>query len=168
MMVFRLFSLLFSYPSPEVVKLIEQLSNNKIFAKVESVSVFNSADLADLQVEYTRLFVNSYPTLLCPPYESFHREGALYGNAVTEVLQLYHQYQLEYVYDGEPPDHISVELDFFAETSDQEFLDRMRQWIPQFTAGVKKNSTIYGVFAGDLEDLLCAYPHKAMYGSMGT
>ncbi len=54
----------------------------------------------------------------------------------------------------EPPDHISVKLDFLAESGDKDFLDRMRQWVPQFTKRVKECSAVFGVFAGELEELL--------------
>jgi nitrate reductase assembly molybdenum cofactor insertion protein NarJ len=152
---FRLFSLLFSYPTQEVIGSIEKLSQHESAFELESLDLLSVADLAYLQTEYTRLFVNSYPTLLCPPYESFYREGMLYGNAVSEVMAIYRQKGLAYVYQGEPPDHISVELDFLAETGDQNFLARMRQWVPQFTARVKENSANYGLLARELEDLLC-------------
>jgi nitrate reductase assembly molybdenum cofactor insertion protein NarJ len=154
--VFRLFSLLFAYPAPEVVKSIEELLQHESLAKLESAKLLDTVDLADLQTEYVRLFVNSYPTLLCPPYESFYREGTVYGNTVNQVRELFKQSGLAYVYEGEPPDHISAELDFLAETGDQSFTNRMCQWVPEFTARVKKNSAEYKVFARELEDLLHA------------
>ena len=49
-----------------------------------------------------------------------------------------------------------MELDFLAETGDEAFLERMRQWVPRFAEEVKRNSTTYGVLAGELEDLLCS------------
>jgi nitrate reductase assembly molybdenum cofactor insertion protein NarJ len=155
--VFGLFSLLFAYPTPGVIKSIAELSKHQSLAKLESVKLLETIDLADLQPEYVRLFVNSHPTLLCPPYESFYREGMVYGNTVNQIMELFKQSGLAYIYEGEPPDHISVELDFLAETGDQSFLNRMCQWVPEFTARVKKNSAGYKVFAQELEDLLHAH-----------
>ncbi len=156
MIAFRLFSLLFAYPAPDVMESIRKLSEDKSISKFESVGLLGSINIEDLQAEYTSLFVNSYPTLTCPPYESFYREGTLYGSAVSEVKDIYREYRLEYIYAGEPPDHISVELDFLAETGDENFKNRMQEWIPQFVEAVKKNSTTYGVFAGELECLLAS------------
>jgi len=156
MISYRLFSLLFSYPTQEVIESIERLSRHESMTELESVNLLDTMDLVDQQTEYTRLFVNSYPTLLCPPYESFYQEGMVYGNAANEVMAIYRNHKLMYIYQGEPPDHVSVELDFLAETGDEAFLERMRQWVPRFTEEVKRNSTTYGVFAGELEDLLCS------------
>jgi len=150
---FRLFSLLFSYPSPDVLLSIERLGSDRAVSELESLNVLMSLDPADLQVEYTGLFVNSYPTLLCPPYESYYREGTVYGCTVNQVMAIYRQHGLAYMFQGEPPDHISVELDFLAETGDPAFLSRMREWVPQFAEAVKENSTVYGVFAREMEDL---------------
>ena len=155
MIAYRLFSYLLSYPTKEVIATVKELAKHESISELESVGIFDTVDLAELQTEYTRLFVNAYPTLPCPPYESFYREGTVYGNTVNEVVALYEQQGLEYTYQGEPPDHISVELDFLAETGNQEFLTRMRQWVPQFTARIKEMPTIYGVFAQELENLLC-------------
>lgn len=154
MRAYGLFSLLFSYPTQEVLRAVEELSRHEALSELESVKLLGSVDMEELQTEYTRLFVNSYPTLLCPPYESFYREGVVYGNASREVEESYRRQGLTYVYQGEPPDHISVELDFLAATRDEGFLARMRQWVPQFTARVKENSTVYEVFARELDEIL--------------
>jgi nitrate reductase assembly molybdenum cofactor insertion protein NarJ len=154
MIAYRLFSYLLSYPTEEVRDAVRKLTTDKSVSRLKSVGIFNTVDLADLQTEYTRLFVNSYPTLPCPPYESFYREGTVYGNTVNEVVALYGQQGLEYTYQGEPPDHISAELDFLAETGSKEFLDRMQQWVPEFTARIKEMPTVYGVIAQELEELI--------------
>jgi len=153
MMIFRLFSLLFAYPSTEVIRSINKLLENKPMNEPECVQMINSMNITDLQTEYTRLFVSSYPTLLCPPYESFYREGTIYGDTINRVTAIYNRYKLTYVYEGEPPDHISVELDFLAETGDQSFRERMWEWVPDFTARVKKSSNSYDLIARELEDL---------------
>jgi len=154
MIAYRLFSLLFSYPTREDIDVIKKLSQQKPISTLESIKLINIVDLKDLQTEYTRLFINSYPTLPCPPYESFYREDIVYGKTVSEVTAIYRLHGLAYTYKEEPPDHIGVELDFLAETGDKDFLDRMRQWVLEFTGRVKEHSTIFGVFARELEELL--------------
>lgn len=151
---YRLFSYLFSYPTPEVLDEVRELSEQASLSHLESLKALGSVDLDKLQTDYTSLFVNSYPTLLCPPYESFYREGSVYGKAADEVVAIYQQHGLSYEYEGEPPDHISVELDFLAETGDHDFLVRMQQWVPQFASRVKQSETLYTVFARELEELL--------------
>lgn len=147
-------SLLLSSPNPVVVRAVEDLSVHESLSGLESGRALVNCDLEELQAEHTRLFVNSFPTLLCPPYESFYREGLVYGKTTNEVLAIYQQHGLEYVSQGEPADHISVELDFLAQTDDAEFLSRMRQWVPEFTERVKQSSAIYDVVARELEELL--------------
>jgi len=154
---FKLFSLIFSYPSQEVVEEIKQMADGFPELKPEIKSAmekFVETEIEELQTEYTRLFVSSHPTLLCPPYESYYREGLVYGNASVEVRELYERRGLNYVYEGEPPDHISVELDFLAITGDMEFVNRLKEWIFDFTKRVKEHSSIYGAFAEELEKYL--------------
>ena len=150
---FKLFSLIFSYPRQDVIDEIKQMADD--FPELRSaLQRFTGMDLEELQVEYTRLFVSHHPTLLCPPYESYYREGIVYGNASVEVREIYESRGLSYVYESEPPDHISVELDFLAITGDEEFLERLKEWVFEFTRRVKEHSDIYGVFAEELEKCL--------------
>ena len=147
---FKLFSLIFSYPSQDVVEEIRRMADE--FPELKpALERFTGTDLEELQVEYTRLFISDHPTLLCPPYESYYREGIVYGNASVEVREFYGSRGLDYVYESEPPDHISVELDFLAITGDREFLERLKEWVFEFTRRVKEHSDIYGVFAEKLE-----------------
>jgi len=155
MMSYSLFSLAFSYPTQDVVCAISEMSKQESLSTFGSVRDLGTLQLEELQAEYTTLFVNTCPTLPCPPYESFYREGVVYGNTVNEVLAIYRQKGLAYVcQQGEPPDHISVELDFLSQTGDHDFLARMRQWVPRFTASVKNSTSVYEAVARDLENLL--------------
>lgn len=150
---FRFFSLIFSYPSEKMLEEIEALVTH-LPEYSQLVEKFRSHTLEELQTEYTRLFVTDFPTLTCPPYESYYREGSLYGNASIEVEDIYRNHGLEYSFEGEPPDHISVELEYLALTGDEEFVRRMKEWVFEFTERVRKNSGIYGLFAEELEKLL--------------
>jgi nitrate reductase assembly molybdenum cofactor insertion protein NarJ len=154
---FKLFSLIFSYPSQEVLEEIKQMTENypELASGLKSaIEKLVNVKIDELQTEYTRLFVSSHPTLLCPPYESYYREGIVYGNASVEVREIYESHGLDYVFEGEPPDHISVELDFLAITGDKKFVDRLKEWVFDFTRRVKENSDIYGIFAEELEKYL--------------
>ena len=150
---FKFFSLVFSYPSQETLDEVESLAIN-IPEYAHLVEMLKSHSLEELQTEYTRLFVTDFPTLTCPPYESYYREGSLYGNASIEVEDIYRDRGLEYSFEGEPPDHISVELEFLALTGDERFAERMKEWVFEFTERVKENSKIYGPLAEELEKLI--------------
>jgi nitrate reductase assembly molybdenum cofactor insertion protein NarJ len=144
---FKLFSLIFSYPDEEKIEQSIKLARDLGFAEIEEV--LKKTDLEDLETEYTKLFISSFPSIPCPPYRSYFVEGTIYGKASVEVKELYEDSGLEYIYESEPPDHISVELEFLSIENryDNGFLD----WFCKFAECVKKNSKIYGVFAKNFE-----------------
>ncbi len=151
---YRYFSLLFSYPTEETLRQMRELSGNGDAAGLRSRDVLSGLPLEEVQAEYTRMFISSYPRLLCPPYESYYREGIVYGNSSTATGEWYRKQGLDFTLEGEPPDHLSVELEFLAIRDDRAFLEKLREWIYQFTERVKNNSAIYGRCAEDLEDFL--------------
>jgi len=151
---YRYFSLIFSYPTEESLQDIRELAKAADSGMLRSAEVICAVSLEDAQTEFTRLFISSYPTLLCPPYESFYREGIVYGNTAIEVGEWYRTRGLDFTCEAEPSDLLSAELDFLALTNDAPFLARMKEWIFDFTGRVKKHSTLYGVAAAELEDLL--------------
>ncbi len=69
----------------------------------------------DLQLEYTRLFINAVPHVVAPPYASVHLEGdgSLYGNIAEKTARFYQNKGFEYAGD-DLPDHIVNELEFLA------------------------------------------------------
>jgi len=48
----------------------------------------------DLDASTPRLFITSYPTLKCPPYESYYRNGIIYGESASEIMRIYEKYSL--------------------------------------------------------------------------
>ncbi len=154
MNLYRYFSLLFSYPTEETLRQIKDLSRNADVAGLRSHETLEAVPLEEIQAEYTRMFISAYPKLLCPPYESYYREGLVYGDSSIAAREWYRRQSLDFTLEGEPPDHLSVELEFLAIRKDRAFLEKLREWIYQFTERVKNNSTIYGRCAEDLEDFL--------------
>ena len=154
MNLYRYFSLLFSYPTEENLSEIMELAKNSDFAGLRSHEALCNHPLEEVQAEYTRMFISAYPALLCPPYESYYREGLVYGNSSVAAGEWYQKHGLDFKFEGEPPDHLSVELEFLAIMKDHVFLEKLREWIYIFTERVKNNSTIYGICAEDLEDFL--------------
>jgi TorA maturation chaperone TorD len=73
--------------------------------------------LEDLEVEYTRLFINSFNGIPAKPYESVYLDkGHLVdGDATIRVREFYQDFGLCLCPDyPEPPDHIAIETEFMA------------------------------------------------------
>ncbi len=124
--------------------------------------------LDGLGVEFTRLFrgltrSQSPP----PPYESVYVDGGLlYGASTAHVAQEYRRFNVK-GRDHEPPDHISVELDFmrflcereaeawrtgmghqdFLEEEDAFLNGHLARWVPTFCQNIKKFDTT-GFYSG--------------------
>lgn len=154
MNTYRLFSLMFSYPSAETIQGITEMLQNGECSKFMSPVALIQVPLEALQSEYTKLFISDFPILLCPPYESYYREGIVYGNTSVKVGEFYRKHGLNFAYEGEPPDILSAELDFMAITNNKAFLKRLKEWVFKFTERVKKHSEMYGVCSDELEGFL--------------
>ena len=150
--VFKLFSLIFSYPDEDTIHRITELSSE--FPELEELSLFREDNMEELQHEFTKTFISAHPSTPCPPYESYYREGIVYGESSVEVRKIYESRGLKYSYESEPPDHISVELEYLSIDFDIDFLNRLKEWIFEFTKCVKSNSKVYGIFAEKLEKFL--------------
>jgi Uncharacterized component of anaerobic dehydrogenases len=67
-----------------------------------------------LRLEYTRLFINDYPELRCPPFESYWATGqrTIYGSGYESLLQLYRVAGLDRALGvGLPLEHVALELE---------------------------------------------------------
>lgn len=155
---FDFFSYVFTYPNEATLELVSAAaaSTRAPWASVCAEALLRT-DLRQLQCEYTRLFVSGFPTALCPPYESFYREGILYGAAATEVRECYRAAGYEFTSASQPPDWLAAELEFVALTGDDAFLRRLCEWVPGFAARVAEHSHQYGPCARELEKFLAAY-----------
>jgi putative dimethyl sulfoxide reductase chaperone len=96
--------------------------------------------LEDLQVEYTRLFINAVPNVLAPPYASVyaHVDGTLYGPIAEKTKDFYKEKGYTLAQD-DIPDHIVYELEFLAILVEQDqdgydtFLDTLfYPWFSKF------------------------------------
>ena len=109
-------------------------------------------DLSDLRVEYTKLFVNAYPSVLCPPYESYFKHKRLSHPEVVSGLRTFYSL-LGYDVTGVASDHISAELEFMyiiilSELPGEEKLklqveflsDHLRHWALDFSMCVEEGS----------------------------
>ena len=88
----------------KTIGLLEKLANQIV-----------GLDSLKLKVEYTRLFISSYPKVPCPPYESVYttEDRLTMRENTLNVLRFYNRFGLGLVETfNEPPDHIAVELEF--------------------------------------------------------
>lgn len=102
--------------------------------------------LEDLQVEYTRLFLNAFPHVIAPPYGSVYLsdDGMLYGPSAVRTKQFYRERGFDLPGEADLPDHLTLELEFLAvlaaageDTDEALFLrDHFRPWFPHFRARV--------------------------------
>lgn len=143
---FKYYSLLLSYPSKDWLYELENIERylekekNDFF---KFSQFFKNFSLQELQEEYTNLFISSFPTLPCPPYEAYYREGLLLGETSQEVLGYYEKTGFQFFKEGEAPDHIAVELEFCALTEDLTFIKRIKNWFNDLKECVEKSSQIY-------------------------
>lgn len=102
--------------------------------------------LEEIQVEYTRLFINAVPHVIAPPYASVFMNGSLNGNWADATLKFYQQHGYGQT-DKEFPDYLITELDFMAlleeenQGSSGKFQEKLfRPWFTIFQAKVLDNS----------------------------
>ncbi len=117
-----------------------------------------------LHVEYTWLFVNAFPNLWTPPYESYYREGRMMGRAALDCLSIYKEDGLVLTEDGELPDHLVTQLEYLhflclaemdaVEQGDVEYRKTLRSkkrkfyekhiihWVPGFCGKVRSHSRV--------------------------
>lgn len=156
-LLYRLLSRVFAYPDLERLAEIAELSQG--LPEAAPLLAGLKTPLTELQAEYTGLFINGYPELPCPPYESAYREGGLLGEAAAEVAQFYERWGLEA--SVELPDHLALELEFLyflnaraGEAEDPEeatrahadcrrFLkEHLFQWAPEFAKDLQERAQL--------------------------
>ena len=98
-----------------------------------------------LQVEYTKLFINSIPHIIAPPYGSFYLDGdhTLQGKSTRRARDFYRQYGYDIADTSEPADHIRFELEFLAALTRDNELEAEEQFLktifrPWFTSFYKR------------------------------
>lgn len=120
--------------------MLDQLEAN---TESEALRVFFSQTddfIEDLQIEYTRLFINGVPHVVAPPYGSVYLDKSLQGLHASKTLTYYREKGCDMAEGSDLPDHIVHELEFLshlAEDGDlageKEFLQNyFLAWFPAF------------------------------------
>ncbi len=102
--------------------------------------------LEDIQVEYTRLFINGIPHVVAPPYASVYIDGTLNSTTADKTREYFRKKGFD-ITTQEFPDHLVTELDFMSmledeeEESSEEFLRiYFRPWFDKFRDIVLKDT----------------------------
>jgi TorA maturation chaperone TorD len=120
--------------------------------------------LVSLNVEYMRLFVNAFPTLWAPPYESYYVEKKVMGKPALDCLALYREDGLALNKSGELPDHIVTQLEYLyflclaaiqamvigdrnlvqvlEEKKHRFYEDHIMNWVPAFCDQIQSHSDL--------------------------
>jgi TorA maturation chaperone TorD len=104
--------------------------------------------LEDLQIEYTRLFINGVPHVIAPPYGSVYMDQSLQGAFAGDTLAFYRKKGFGMEESADLPDHLLHELEFLsllAEDNDlageEEFLTKLfRPWYAKFQLRVTEKA----------------------------
>jgi len=145
------FSLLFYTPthqSLEKARIIASTLDDRTLTEILNIGY------DDLIREYTRTFHGSPRVGACPPYESFYREGLIYGETSIAVSKLLERKGYKLAVEGELADHIAVELELASLTLDEEVIRRLKEWMPKLYECLKSRSQIYARLAGKLIEIL--------------
>jgi len=123
---YKTFAKLCYYPDKELVSLlfenvVEELLNaiepdgNNVGILTSWLDKFESQDqlLETLQVEYTHLFITSFPSIAAPMFKSFYYEKEILGESTERIMEIYNKFGF-HVSDEmvEPADHLAILLEF--------------------------------------------------------
>ncbi len=123
--IFAFLALLMRYPEDTffddefldtLESLLIRLNLHQLHQKITVWRASVADPLLDAQIEYTRLFINTAPHLVAPPFGSVYLEGdkSLQGKSTEKTRDFYRQYGFDIVNAAEPADHIFLELEFLS------------------------------------------------------
>lgn len=111
-----------------------------------------SAFCSSMESEYVRIFVNTKGGIAAPLYQSVYQPGSsgLMGSPAVEMSRRLAEQGLELDVQGEPPDHLGVELEYLAlllasaspgdeiPKEARDFAKNLLEWLPDFHEAVKR------------------------------
>ena len=123
--------------------LLQSLDWKEAYADIHEWRAQTSDILNDLQIEYTRLFINANPGTTIPPYASVYMDGdrSIQGKTTEKTKDFYRSCGYEVTSSTEPPDHIQHELEFLAALAGENRLEEetlflrslFRPWFIRFS-----------------------------------
>lgn len=96
--------------------LLQSLDWKEEYTNIQEWRAQTNDIINDLQIEYTRLFINTAQGKTIPPYASVYRDGdrSIQGKTTEKIKDFYRSCGYEVTSSTEPPDHIQHELEFLA------------------------------------------------------
>lgn len=146
------------YPDPSwftadflgsLYQLLDALNAEQEKAMLQLAISAAETSIHDLQIEYTRLFINGVPHVVAPPYGSVYIDRGLQGQHTEKTLQFYRQHGYDLKPASELPDHLTCQLEFLAllaekndtATSNEFLLKIFLPWFSVFEARVRQEAT---------------------------
>jgi TorA maturation chaperone TorD len=128
--------------------LLDTLDAQEEKEAIVSAMAASEDPLEDLQVEYTRLFINGVPHVIAPPYGSVYIDRTLQGLHAEKTLRFYRNHGYDVKDNRELPDHLIHQLDFLAILSEKndiaasnDFLQTIfLPWFPRFETRVRQEA----------------------------
>ncbi len=125
-LVYKIFAKLFYYPDKELAELLYNGIITEFISSLPThvqdtelvekwINDFSTKEqfLEAIQVEYTNLFITSFPSLLAPLYQSYYSEKELFGNDTERIIETYQKYNFKVSSAiTELPDHLAIQLEF--------------------------------------------------------
>jgi putative dimethyl sulfoxide reductase chaperone len=104
--------------------------------------------IEELQIEYTRLFINGVPHVVAPPYASVYMDKSIQGTFALKTLNFYREKGFAMEEGADLPDHLVHELEFLSLLTEEEdlageeeFLSKLfRPWYKQFCPRVAEET----------------------------
>jgi TorA maturation chaperone TorD len=124
-------------------QLLEGIGGIEKKTELQAVFAHFPAALEDLQIEYTRLFINGSPHVIAPPYASVYLDRSLQGKSTERILSFYIAKGFRMCENSDLPDHLVHQLEFLAllteegdGKSEDEFLSQF--FFPWFTVFLER------------------------------
>ncbi len=155
--IYRFCAQSMQYPEPgwfsesfiaSLYELLDALHGKEEKTSLENALDFSKDFLEDLQVEYTRLFINGVPHVAAPPYGSVYLEKTIRGKYSEDILEYYHSLGYTLTENADLPDSLIQQLEFLSflaedqnRKAEEEFLARFfLPWFVIFASKVKEEA----------------------------
>ncbi len=150
---------LLNYPDIRTIHKIDSLKElSADFNDYQLATAYQKQDLsykpeklAEIETEYTGLFVTGIDGVKCVPYASWWIEGKLMGEATIKIEKFYEYcgFKLDPEIIKGPPDHIALEIGFLTRLLEEKMpLEAVNMinghlgWITRFTKCVHQNGKL--------------------------
>jgi len=132
--------------------LLDSLECGEELTEIRNQSTDLPELLESLQIEYTRLFINSVPETIAPPYGSVYRrgEGMLNSISTEKTRQFYRQQGFDLASSTDLADYLPLQLEFLAllleegrqDTAEEFLIVHFRPWFAVFRDRVRQGALL--------------------------